>query len=120
MLTSDTWVRPVRRWLRAALVLEFFVEFSFLVAMLATLGLFNGGQPTTTPTIAVAYFVVGLLVTLAVIARTRRLLDAANTANPTRVWRLDIRRWAWIALIFSAILPGIALFSAMSSLPPDQ
>jgi hypothetical protein len=120
MMNSDTWVRPVRRWLRVALLLEFFVEFSFIVAMLATVGVFSGGLPTTTPTIAVAYFAVGFLVTLAVIARTRRLLDAANTANPTHVWRLDIRRWAWIALVFSAILPGIALFTAVSSLPSDQ
>lgn len=117
---NDAWSRSVRRNLRTALALEFFVEFGFIVALLGTLGLFNGGQPTTTPPIAMAYFVVGFLVTLAVIARTRRLLDAAETGNSRLVWRLKIRNWAWIALVFSAILPGISLFAAAAATPVDD
>src|SRR6476646_7523595 len=101
-MTADSWARPVRRWLRAALALEVFVEFGFLVALTATMGVFIGGQPTTTPPIAVAYFVVGFLVTLAVFVRTRRLLDAAEVGNPRLLWRLNIRTWAWIAVVFSA------------------
>jgi hypothetical protein len=116
---NDAWVPSVRRSLRISLYLAFFVEFSFLVAMVAVMGLFNGGQPTTTPPIAGAYFAVGFLVTLAVIMRTRRLIDAVDTANPRLVWRLDIRRWAWIAFVFSAILPGIYLFAAMARLPRE-
>jgi hydrogenase/urease accessory protein HupE len=117
---SDAWFRPVRRNLRTAFALEFFVEFGFIVAILATAGLFNGGQPTTTPPVAEAYFVIGFVVTLAVIARTRRLLDAVETVNPAALYRLKITRWAWIALVFSAILPGISLLAAASALPPRE
>ena len=119
-MTADSWVRPVRRWLRTALALEFFVEFGFLVALAATAGLFNGGQPTTTPFVAVAYFAIGFVVTIAVIVRTLRFLDAVEVVRPEAIWRLNLRRWAWIALVFSAILPGIALLSAVSRLPRDQ
>ena len=117
---NDAWVPAVRRSLRIALYLEFFVAFSFMVAMVAVMGLFNGGQPTTTPPIASSYVAVGFLVTLAVIMRTRRLIDATETGNARLLWRLNIRAWAWIALVFGAILPGIYLFAAMAALPADE
>jgi hypothetical protein len=117
---TGTWDRTVRRYLRTALALEFFVEFGFFVALLATAGLFNGGQPTTTPPVAQAYFIVGFIVTLFVIPRTRRLLDAASNGNARSLWRLRFRRWAWIAFIFSAVLPGMALLAAVAATPADE
>jgi hypothetical protein len=118
-MRTDSWVRPVRRYLRMALALEFIVELGFLVGMMAVMGVFNGGQPTNTPPIVAAYFAIGFLVTVPLIMTTRRLIDAAETANPRRLWRLNIRTWAWIAIIFSAVLPGIALLAAVSRLPTD-
>ena len=119
MPPDDAWARTVRRHLRLALALELVVELGFLVAMAASLGAFNGGQPATTPLLAQAYFAVGFVVTLAVIARTRRLLDAAADVNPHGLWRLNIRAWGWIALVFSAILPGISLLAAAAAVPED-
>jgi hypothetical protein len=119
-MASDSWTRSVRRSLRTAFLLELFVEFGFLVALLAIGGMFNGGQPTTTPPIAQAYIVIGFVVTLAVIVRTRRLLDAAATGNATLLWRLHFRAWAWIALIFSAILPGLSLLAAVTGTPAEE
>jgi len=119
-MNSDAWIRPARRSLRTAYALELFVEFGFIIALAATMGTFNGGQPTTTPPYVQAYFVVGFLVTLAVIARTRRLLDAVEIGNPRALWRLNIRTWAWIALLFSAVLPGMSLFAAAAAVPSDD
>jgi hypothetical protein len=117
---NDAWARPVRRYVRTALYLEFLVEFGFFVALLATAGLFNGGQPTTTPLIAEAYFIVGFIVTLFVIPRTRRLHDAAENGNAHRLWHLHLRAWAWVAFVFSAVLPGIALLAAVARTPPGE
>ncbi len=116
----DPRLELVRRQLRIALWLELFIEFSFVMAMAATLGAFNGGLPTSTPPIAQAYLVVGFLVTIAVAVRTQQMLNAAARGDLTTLRRLNPRAWAWIAFVFSAILPSIYLNAAAAATPPNN
>lgn len=118
--SNDPSLAFVRRQLRVALWLELFVEFSFVMAMAATLGAFNGGRPTSTPPIAQAYFVVGFLVTVAVAIRTQQTVNAAARGDLATLRRLNPRGWAWIAFVFSAILPSIYLNAAAAAMPPEN
>jgi hypothetical protein len=114
---ADPQLQLVRRDLRNALALEVLVEFSFVLALAATLGAFNGGRPTTTPPLAQVYFVVGFVVTIAVIVRTRKMLDAATAGDLALLRRLNPAALARIAFLFSAFLPSIYLNAAAADMP---
>ena len=119
MTAGDPRLKLVRSNLRKALALEIFVEFSFVVALLAVLGAFNGGRPTTTPPFAVAYLVVSFLVTIGAIVLTRRVLGAVTAGNLTGL-RRRITVLVWITFFFSAFLPPVYLNAAAASLPPGD
>jgi hypothetical protein len=103
----------VKHDLVLALMLEIFATFGFSVAIVASLGAFSGGSTPNTPLLAQAYFVVGIVVTIAVIVWTKRMLNAAGRRDVPALRRLDSNTWVLVAWIFSAILPGIYLSAAM-------
>ena len=113
----DQELQIIERNLRTALLLEVFVQFGFVVALLATAGVFAGGSLPTTPPAAQGYFVVGFLVTIVVIIRTRQMQTAAQRKDMAALQRLNVRLWALVALIFSAILPSIYLYTAAAAMP---
>ena len=119
MTATDPRLQFVTRQLRVALWLELFIEFSFVTAMAATLGAFNGGLPTSTPPIAQAYFVVGFLVTIAVAVRTRQMLNAAARGDLATLRQLNPRAWVWVAFVFSATLPSFYLYAAAVAMPRE-
>jgi hypothetical protein len=114
--TNDDALKTIERELGYALAVEVFVEFSFVVAMLATGGAFNGGQPTTTPPGAVAYFVIGFIVTIGVIVRTGQMRSAARRGDIDALRKMHLRALTFIALVFSAILPSYFLSDAAAVL----
>jgi len=97
--------------LSVALALLVLFEVSFFAALLATFGAFNGGQPTTTPPSAQAYFAIGLVITPIVIVFTLRMKAAARAHDLRQLGVLRVDMWALVALLFSGILPGIYLHS---------
>jgi hypothetical protein len=113
--TSAT-LATVRHDLMIALGLEVFALFGFVVAILGSLGAFAGGSTPQTPVLAQAYFVVGFVVTVPVIARTKQMLDAVGRKDIAAVKRLDSRALVWVALIFSAMLPAIYLSTAAAEI----
>jgi predicted Co/Zn/Cd cation transporter (cation efflux family) len=108
--------RLLARDLRAALAVALFVELGFVVAILALAGVFNGGQPTTTPALAVAYILVGAVVTIAVVVRTAQMLRTAQRGDVDALRRLHVRAWTWVAFVFSAVLPSFFLNDAATIL----
>ena len=106
--------------LRIALGLAIFVEFSFVAAFAAMNGAFNGGQPTTTPPLAQVYVVVAFFVTIAVAVRTWQMLKAADAGDRPALIRMNVSRWALVALLFSAMLPSIYLYTAAAALPRQR
>jgi hypothetical protein len=111
-VTTDPRLAAIRGNLRGALALELFVIFGNVVAIAATLGAFNGGQPTTTPLLAQAYFVVSFITTIGVVQRTRRALDAATAGDTVHLRRLVTRPLVFVAWFLCALLPGILLDAA--------
>jgi hypothetical protein len=114
---GDDQLKLITRNLQLALLVEFLVQVSFIAALFATLGAFNGGEPTTTPFSAQAYIVVGFLVTIVVIIRTFQMQAAAKRGDTDALRRLNVRAWALIAFIFSAIIGGWYLFAAAAYIP---
>lgn len=113
----DEQLKAIDRNLRAAYYLALFVEFCFLTAVAATAGAFNGGLPTTTPPSAQIYLVVSFVVTIALIFRIRQMRAAAQRSDMAWLQRSNMRAWALIALVFSAVLPSIYLNTAVALLP---
>ena len=109
MTVTDERLSAIDRTLRLALGLEVFVEIGFIVAILAYNGAFNGGQPTTTPPAAIAYTVISLFVTIAVIGRSVSMVMMARRGDIAGLRRVHVQLWVGIALVFSAILPSIYL-----------
>ena len=106
----------VRHNLVMALLLQVFVTFSFIVAILSTLGAFAGGSTPHTPVVAQAYLVVGLVLTIAGAIRTKKMLDALDRADIGALKRLNSGLWVGVAWVFSALLPGIYLSAAAAGI----
>jgi hypothetical protein len=113
---TDPALVAIRRTLPGALALAAFAEFGFVVSIAATLGAFSGGEVTHTPPQAQAYFLVGLVVTVFVLLRTRSLIAAADRADVAALRRLASGTFVLVAYLFSAILPGMMLASARAAI----
>ena len=109
----------VARYTRTAFALAVFMEFSFVVALFATAGAFNGGLPTTTPLAAQVYFVIALFGTAAVAVRTFQMHKVARRGDRAALARMHIRAWFWIALLFGGTLPSIPLNAAAIALDAE-
>ena len=106
----------VRHNLVIALLLQVFVIFSFVVAILATFGAFAGGSTPHTPLVAQAYLAIGLVLTIAGAIRTKTMLDALDRGDIGTLKRLNSGLWVGVAWVFSAILPAIYLSTAAAGI----
>ena len=106
MAVRDARLASIEHELRLALGLEIFVEFGFVVGILAYNGAFNGGEPTTTPAFAIAF--------------TRRMFKAVNVSDEDVQWiSAELARTPpWIAMAaysdfliadYANVLPSIKL-----------
>jgi len=111
MAVRDDRLASIEHDLRLALGLELFVMFGFVVGILAYNGAFNGGEPTNTPTFAIAYTVLSIFVTVVVIARTLSMWRTARRGDVEGLRRVHVMAWTVVALVFSAILPAGYLYA---------
>ena len=114
-MMDDSALVAAGKSLRTALILEVIMAFSFLIGLAAMLGAFNGHEPTTTPPIAQVYLAVGLIVTIGVAFRTLQLYGLVVRGDVVGLRRARIRLLAYVAVLFSGILPAPYLFAAAAA-----